>query len=70
MLGSSVFGCGDWDGSRDGGGTDLRRQVTMVKTGEGLREGGSVIGSAKRQRRERISWRIERRASITPGGET
>ena len=36
MFGSSVFGCGHWDGSRDGGGTDLRRQLTMVRwMGEG-----------------------------------
>ena len=26
-LGSSVFGCGRWDGSGDGGGTDLKRQL-------------------------------------------
>ena len=26
-LGSSVFGCGDGDGWRDGGGTDLKRQL-------------------------------------------
>ena len=25
-FGSSGFGCGHWDGSRGGGGTDLRRQ--------------------------------------------
>ena len=24
---SSVFGCGHWDGSGDGGGTDLKRQL-------------------------------------------
>ena len=49
-MGSSVFGCGLWDGSRDGGGTDLRRQLTMVKMGEGWRKGGNVIGSGKGHR--------------------
>ena len=29
------FGCGHWDGLRNGGGTDLRRPLTMVKMGEG-----------------------------------
>ncbi len=59
-LGSSVFGCGHWDGWQNGGGTDLRRQLTMVKMGKEWRKGGSVIGSGKGQR-EGISWRIGRR---------
>ena len=49
-FGRGVLARGDWDGSGDGGGTDLRRQFTMVKMGEGWREGGSVIGSGKGQR--------------------
>ena len=49
-LWSSVFVYGDWDGCRDDGGTDLRRQLTMVDMGEGWRQRGSVIGSGKGQR--------------------
>ncbi len=44
-FGGKVLGCGDWDGTRDGDGTDLRRHLYMVKTGEVCRQWGSVIGN-------------------------
>ena len=49
-LRGAAMGKGEGVGSWDGGGTDLRRQLTMVKMGEGWRKGGSVIGSGKGQR--------------------
>ena len=49
-FGGGLMECGHWDGLRDGGGTDLRRQIYMVKTGEVCRQWGSVTGGGKAQR--------------------
>ena len=54
-FGGEVSVCGCWDGWRDGGGTDLRRLLTMVRMGEGQGQWGSVTDAYTVCHREEYS---------------